>query len=104
MPRRISRRRLIVAVVLVVLAVLPQAVRVFGAIYRDFPTEPERAVIHVTFPGRTWLLNATAELAKSARYWWEQYRQLWWVPALVAVCVVFCENLPVPRILGPDDG
>src|SRR5262249_50713359 len=83
----------------------PSARDGYGAMYRDFPTEPERLVIHFTFLGRTWYyFNApSVDRAKAVGYRWEQYRQCWWIPALLAACIFVREFLPIPRLCGRDD-
>jgi hypothetical protein len=105
MPRRVSRRRLAVAAVLVVLAVLPHVVTVYGAMYHPDWREDVRPVVHVMVRDSTLfhLDTSSVERAKSAGYWWEQYRQYWWILAAVAACIVLREFLPVPRVFASDD-
>jgi hypothetical protein len=111
MPRRVSRRRLVVAGLLVVLAVLPQVVHVYGSRFNPDPEapfrpdNPTRPVVRVMFM-HVDLFHFEASSVERARivaYRWEQYRRLSWILAAVAAVIVARELLPIPRIFGRDD-
>jgi hypothetical protein len=116
MPRRVSRRRLVVAAALVVLAVLPSVVNVAGGAFHVqatqrgvvfIPTEQQQQpALNVEFLGRHWFLIevASADLVVRVGVAWYWYRRCWWILALVAALVVVRPLLPIPSIFGPDDG
>jgi hypothetical protein len=78
MRRRVSRRRLVVAAVLVVLAILPNVVHVYGADHqlrwKDEPMHEPRPVVRVMFLDRDWFfLDASADRAMRVGVWWYWY-------------------------------
>jgi hypothetical protein len=114
MPRRVSRRRLVVAAVLVVLTVLPNIVSLYdGTAYRvpresgatRATVDDNYPVVGVCFLNRP-LFNveaSSAERAQGIAYRWEQYRRYSWILATVAGLILVREFLPVPRLFGRDD-
>jgi hypothetical protein len=109
MPRRVSRRRIVVAAVLVALAVVPNIVHVYVEYYPDVRALPSlplfvRPVVHVAFLNRDrFQFSATVDQAHSVELWWHTYRRCWWALAALAVCIVIREFLPIPRVFGRDD-
>src|SRR6516162_4342098 len=108
MPRRVSRRRLAVAVVLLALSVLPNVIHVHGSAYNPVPNahlrpdNPKRPVVCLMFLGGTltYFDVSSVERARWIRYRWEQYRRYSWVLALLAGFIVVREFLPIPRLFG----
>jgi hypothetical protein len=104
MPRRISRRRLVVAALLAVLAVLPFIIHVSVAWYQPVVNAPDQPTIRVQVLGRDVVhFDTTYYQGMRVAVWWFWYDRLWWVPALVAACLVVREFLPIPRVLASDD-
>jgi hypothetical protein len=107
MPGRVSRRRLVVAALLVALAVLPNAVHVYAAVwYYYVPTSLVAWVqVHLPMSPRPWLrLDVESlESVKAITSGWESYRRLWFLFALVAGVIVVRELVPVPRAFGHED-
>src|SRR5262245_29809048 len=111
MTCRVSRRRLVVAAVLVVLAVVPNVVEVCAAVaFRHNPqvlpamTDETFPMVAVCFLGLEWPVQVSSiERAHGIEYRWEQYRRLWWVFAAFAGLIVVREFLPLPRLFGQDE-
>jgi hypothetical protein len=103
MPRRVSRRRLVVAAVLVVLAVLPNVVRLRAPLaYRHNPQV--LPAVFVLFLDYAWPVEVSStERARWIDYRWEQFRRYSWILAAVAGLIVVREFLPVPRLFGRDE-
>jgi hypothetical protein len=111
MPRRLSRRRLAVAALLVALAVLPHLVQLRAAIAnRHNPqvlpaaTDNTYPTVAICFLGGAWPIEAPSiERARWIGYRWEQHRRYAWVLALLAGLIVVREFLPIPRLFGRED-
>jgi len=103
--RRLNRRHLVVAGLLVALAVLPNVVHLrHGLVYRpprEFGTLAVNVLVldHVVYHFEP----SSLDRAQGIAYRWEQFRRCWWILAAAAGCIVVWALLPIPPILGPDD-
>jgi hypothetical protein len=95
------------AALLVALALVPNAVTVFPAVWYYCAPAAEVAWVQVECPmsPRTWFsVDAPSfESAKAIASVWQQFRRYSWILALVACLMVGRELLPIPRVFGRDD-
>lgn len=107
--RRASRHDgLGIAVILIMLAILPQVVHVVhvypGIMYNDVWPIDQHSVQVYTRAGLLYQSDvASIERTKELAAAWQSYRQCWWVFAAIAACLVIREFLRTPRSFGRDD-
>jgi hypothetical protein len=113
--RRVSRRSLVFAALLVALAILLHFVHVRGA--QLYTPATQGGVVYLPTPDRVscaayvMLLDrtlfsfdvSTFHVAQAVTHWWEQYERYAWVFAVVAGCIVVRELLPIARLFGQDE-
>jgi hypothetical protein len=112
--RRVSRRRLAIAALLVALAGLPWFVRVEGGMFTTstksgllfLPTQDRQSyLVRVNFLDHVlFVLNTpSADRARGIGYRWEQYRQCWRVFTVAAAGVLIWPLLPIRAIFADDE-
>jgi len=107
MARRVSSSRMLLAALLVALALVPNAVLVFPAVWYYYSPAAEVAWVQVqlpTSPQPWYSVDAPSfELAKAIASGWQQFRRYSWIVALLACLMVGRELLPIPRVFGRDN-
>jgi hypothetical protein len=98
---------MLLAALLVALALVPNAVTVFPAVWYYYTPADEVAWVQVEFPmspRSSFSVDAPSfESAKAIASGWQQFRRYSWIVALMACLMVGRELLPIPRLFGRDD-